>query len=76
MALPPDQVVSFRAVLRYVARHPGATCDEIAGDLDVVPAVMSGALIYLTRTGRLRGEGNTRGRRYYAAGAGASGVRG
>lgn len=62
--LPPDQVVSFVQVLECIRAKPGVTCDELARDLKITPAVMSGVLRALKRDGQITSKGVTRGARY------------
>lgn len=51
-------------VLDDLRRHPGSTCGQIAARLKFP---VKDALAELVRTGQVRGEGKTRGRRYWAA---------
>lgn len=67
--MPTDAIVSFRKIVRSLRACPGQTCDQLAARHGVPPAVMAGALVHLRRLGHVRGEGATRARGYYAAGA-------
>lgn len=49
------------AVLRYVSKHAGYTCEQLAARLGVDPTLLSTALRILKKEGKLESAGATRG---------------
>jgi DNA-binding IclR family transcriptional regulator len=56
------------AILGYVRRNPGATCQQIAAGTAIRPAIVSVELKSLRAAGKLESQGNTRGTRWRVAG--------
>jgi DNA-binding IscR family transcriptional regulator len=59
--------VNTDAVLRFVRRHPGFTCEQLAAKLGESPALLSVVLRQLRKAGALVSEGATRGTKWFAA---------
>jgi DNA-binding IclR family transcriptional regulator len=55
------------AVLRFVRKHPGFTCEQLAAKMGESPALLSVMLRQLRKAGQLVSEGHTRGTKWSAA---------
>jgi DNA-binding IscR family transcriptional regulator len=59
--------VNTDVVLRFVRKHPGFTCEQLAAKLGESPALLSVVLRQLRKAGLLASDGNTRGTKWSAA---------
>lgn len=53
------------AIVAYVRRNPGATCQQIAAGIEERAAIVSVELKSLRAGGKLESKGNTRGTRWH-----------